>query len=159
LREFFLGYRKTALKPGEFMQHIDIPAFAKGTRAAAYKVSKRRELDISAVSAGMLVVVDGNGVVTEARLGFGGMAATPARAALTEKALVGQPWTEATVERISPTLEQDFKPLSDLRGSAWYRATVARNLLLGFYLETVNDPLPALPQRPTATVHLDGERA
>lgn len=155
LEDFFVAYRKTALAPGEILAGVFVPDLAGlNLRAAAYKVSKRQELDISTVSAGLAVELDDAGRVVDARLAFGGMAATPKRAAAAEAALVGQPWTREAVEAAAQRLDADFAPLSDHRGSAWYRATVARNLLLGFYLETERTPRPHLPYRPTATVQI-----
>ncbi|HEX8437437.1 xanthine dehydrogenase small subunit [Archangium sp.] len=154
LEDFFLSYRRTALGRGEVLACVDVPVQPEGARALAYKVSKRRELDISAVSAGFRVVVDGEGKVTEARLAYGGMAATPSRARRTEAALMGQPWTEATVEAALARLDEDFKPLSDHRGSAWYRAQVAKNLLRGFFLETQQSPMPRLAEQHSATVQV-----
>ena len=98
-------------------------------------MTKRRDEDISAVAAGFRVVVAA-GKVTAARLAFGGMAATPKRAAAVEAALVGQPWTEAAVLAAMPAFAEDFTPLTDWRATADYRATVARNLLRRFFLET-----------------------
>jgi xanthine dehydrogenase iron-sulfur cluster and FAD-binding subunit A len=92
--------------------------------------------------------------VTEARLAYGGMAATPSRARSTEAALVGRPWTEATVEEALARLDEDFKPLSDHRGSAWFRARVAKNLLRGFFLETQEAAMPRLSDRHSATVQV-----
>ena len=154
LEAFFVEYRRTALQRGELLAFIDLPAQPAGARAVAYKVSKRRELDISSVAAGFRVVVDGEGRVTEARLAYGGMAATPARARRTEAALVGQPWTEASVEAALPHLREDFTPRTDHRGSAEYRAQVARNLLRGFFLETLDEPAPRLRERHAATVQV-----
>jgi xanthine dehydrogenase small subunit len=149
---FFTGYRQTALAKGEVLARIELPDVPTGARAASYKVSKRRELDISAVAATFVVETDDAGVVTRARLAYGGMAATPKRAHQTEAALVGAPWTLATVEAAVTLLEQDFQPMSDHRGSAWYRATLAKNLLIGFFLETMEVRTPALPEGHSATV-------
>ncbi len=152
LEEFFLSYRKTALAEGELLESVFLPDLQGDAIASSFKVSKRRELDISAVSAGLFVRVDaGRGI--EARLAYGGVAATPARARATEAALVGQQWTEAVVREAMGHIDADFKPLTDHRGSAWYRAKVAKNLLLGFFLESQHG-LDTLEQRPTATVHL-----
>lgn len=151
LSEFFLDYRKTALAPGEVLAAVRVPPLANGARTAAFKVSRRREMDISAVALGARVeLVDGR--VSAVRLGFGGMAATPARATLLEGALVGEPWTEAAVEAVLPLLAQQFSPLSDHRGSAWYRSTVAANLVRAFVEETAEATFRALPQRPLSTV-------
>ncbi|MBK6689586.1 MAG: xanthine dehydrogenase small subunit [Deltaproteobacteria bacterium] len=152
LSDFFLGYRKTALGPGELLSEVIVPALEPGIRAAAYKVSKRQELDISTVSASFWLRLDPTGRVEDLRLAYGGMAATPCRAPRTEAALRGQPYTEENVRRAAAELERDFQPLSDHRGSAWYRRVVAQNLLLGFWLETEQQPLPQLPTRPIGTV-------
>jgi xanthine dehydrogenase small subunit len=80
------------------------------------------------------VAVDGT--VADARLAFGGMAATVRRATQAEACLRGQPWTEATLHAAMAALDLDFQPLSDLRASAGYRQRAARNLLHRFWLET-----------------------
>jgi len=158
LDSFFLDYRKTDLKKGEILAKIEVPQIKNGQRVAAYKVSKRRELDISAVAAGMSVMVDENNVVSEICLAYGGMAATTARAKKTEAALLGMPWTQASVAAAQEQLKEDFQPLTDHRGSAWYRLQLAKNILLGFFLETQDDPVPHLPERPSGTVR-PGEMA
>ncbi len=152
LEAFFTGYRKTALQPREILVGVEVPALAVTTRACAYKVSKRRELDISAVSAGLLVEVNAQDVVTLARLAFGGMAATTKRATHAEQALVGQPWNEASVDAAAKAIAKDFTPMSDHRGSAPYRALVAANLLRGFFDETSVTAQPRLATGHAATV-------
>ena len=155
LDDFFLDYRQTALQAGEVLVRVEVPAIPDDARVGAYKVSKRRELDISTVAAGLWVrVVDGS--VIDARLAYGGMAATPARASAAEAALIGQRWEEATVERAVIALAGDFQPLDDHRGSAWYRTTLAANLLRAFFHETASNRLPTLPDRPTGTVLQEG---
>ncbi len=153
IERFFLGYRKTALEPGEILSTVHLPRVPEGVRASSYKVSKRRELDISTVAMGAFVRLSGDGTASDVRLGYGGMAATPARAHGTEAALAGKPWTEASVRAATEALEHDFQPISDARGSAWYRMAVAKNLLVGFYFETGEGPV-ALDPRPTSTIHL-----
>jgi len=135
LDDFFLGYRKTALAPGEFIERIRVPLPPAGTRFGTYKVSKRFDQDISAVCGGFAVRLRG-GRVLEARLCYGGMAAIPKRARACEAALSGKPWTEETVGSVLPLLEAEFTPLSDMRASAAYRRLVARNLLRKFQIET-----------------------
>jgi xanthine dehydrogenase small subunit len=77
------------------------------------------------------------------RLAFGGMAAIVKRAAKAEAALLGQPWTQASVDAAKNALAEDFQPLSDMRASAGYRLQVAQNLLQRLWLETRSaDPLP-----------------
>lgn len=158
LDDFFLGYRQTALQQGEILDSIQVPVSQHPdleVRSCSYKVSKRQELDISTVSAGLYVALSASGEVQTARFAFGGMAATPARASLVEQAVIGKPWTSETVEQALSLLAQDFTPIDDHRGSAWYRQKVAGNLLRGFFLETQDEKQPRLPYRPTGTVVLE----
>jgi len=135
LEAFFRDYRQTERKPGEIVARIRIPLPATGTEFAVYKVSKRLDQDISAVCAAFAVRLQ-NGLVTEARLAFGGMAATPKRARLAESALAGRPWTLPTIEAAAAAIARDFSPLDDMRASARYRTLTAKNLLRRFHLET-----------------------
>jgi xanthine dehydrogenase small subunit len=144
--DFFLGYRQTALQPGELLARISIPKPPAHSLLGAFKVSRRRELDISAVSAGMHIQMSKDGTIAFARLGYGGVAATPARAHKAEKALIGRPWTERTAEQVGAFLDEDFTPMNDHRGSAEYRKTLVRNLLIGFAHESrFGENIPLLP--------------
>ncbi len=135
LDKFFLGYRKTALQPGEFIEQIRIPRNTSAARQLRiYKVSKRLEDDISAVCAALHIEVQ-NGVVIHARVAFGGMAEVAKRAISCEAQLLGQPWQTATIERACQALELDFTPISDFRASREYRMQVAKNLLRRCHIE------------------------
>lgn len=138
LEDYFIDYGKQDRAPDEFVEAVHIPLPAAGSLNAAYKISKRRDEDISAVCGAFSLTVK-EGIVTRARLAFGGMAATPKRAAGAEAALTGQPWSEASVRAAMAALGDDFSPLSDWRASAEYRSRVAANLLLRFYLEMTGD--------------------
>ncbi|WP_428686650.1 xanthine dehydrogenase small subunit [Roseibium sp.] len=143
LEDFFIEYGKQDRHKSEFVESIIIPRAAPGQRDAAYKISKRRDEDISSVAAGFSVTVE-NGVITGCRLAFGGMAGTPKRAAAAEAALTGQPWNQAVFTAAGKALEADFTPLSDWRASADYRTSVARNLLQRFFLshdEATGEPV------------------
>ena len=145
LNAFYLDYMKNALQAGEFVEAIRVPLPKAGDIVRAYKVSKRRDSDISALCAGLVIHLDDQGLITQARLGWGGMAATARRAAKTEAALVGQPWNEATLRAAQAALAEDFQPMSDLRATAHYRSKVAANLLERFWLET-RPQAPLAPQ-------------
>ena len=114
IKDFFVGYRKTALQPGQILKKIIVPRFpsAEGlTRKCEwYKVSKRREMDISTVAACFTVDLDGDGIVRFARLAYGGVAAMSARALKTEEALLGKPWTIETVQSVLPVLKLSSRP-------------------------------------------------
>jgi xanthine dehydrogenase small subunit len=135
LDDFFTGYRRTVLAPGEFIERIDVPIPRSGEIFRCYKVSKRFDQDISAVCAAFRLTLQ-HGIVRDIRIGFGGMAATPARAHAVEEALTGRPWTATNIRTAQLVMDNAFSPLSDMRASASYRRTVARNLLLKCFLET-----------------------
>ena len=137
LEEFFIAYGKQDRAAGEFVESITIPRVSTGHHAA-YKISKRRDEDISSVAVGMNVQVE-NGMIASAVLAFGGMAATPKRAAAAEAALVGQPWSEATLMAAADKLPEDFQPLTDMRATSDYRMKVAQNLFRRFWHETNGD--------------------
>ena len=109
----------------------------------AYKLSKRYDSDISGLACALAIALDAHGVVTFARLAFGGMAAVVKRAAHAEAAMVGQRWTEETARAAAAALARDFTPITDLRASASYRQRAAANLVRRFWLET--RPEAALP--------------
>ena len=132
IEDFFIDYGKQDRSPGEFVEAVTIPR--QPDRLKCYKISKRFDQDISALCGCFNVTVAG-GIVTEARIAFGGMAGTPKRAATVEAALIGQPWTQETVEAALPGFAEDFTPMSDMRASADYRLTSARNLLVRYILE------------------------
>jgi len=134
LEQFYLGYQRTALEPGEFVVSVKVPLSPAARWIAAYKVSKRFEQDISAVAAVFAVQVEADRVVA-ARIAFGGMAAIATRAPATERALVGASWTKASIEAAAAKLAEDCTPLTDMRASSVYRLQAAGNLLRRFYLE------------------------
>jgi xanthine dehydrogenase small subunit len=137
--EFFTGYRKTVLRPGELIVCVRVPVAARGRQVRAYKVAKRTDQDISGVCGAFAVELSANRV-QHVRVCYGGMAATPRRARACEEALLGRPWTEATIAAAVQALDADLDPISDLRATARYRALVARNLLTKFHRETAGRP-------------------
>jgi len=130
LENFFLDYRKQDRLPGEFVAGVSMPETAPALRC--YKLSKRFDQDISAVC-GCFNVTVAEGRVTAARIAFGGMAGIPKRAAAVEAALIGQPWTDATIAAARAEFARDFQPMTDMRASAAYRLTTAENLLTRYF--------------------------
>ena len=135
LEDFIKGYRLTDIRYDELITAVHIPKLQADTFVYSYKVSKRKDLDISTVSSGFSVKLEG-GHVKEIILAFGGMADRPKRASETERYLLYKPWTRANVEHAMKTLIHEFTPISDARSGAEYRKLVAGNLLLKFYSET-----------------------
>ena len=136
LEDFYPGYRETALEPGEFVAEIQIPLPAAGADFRCYKISKRFDQDISAVLGAFALELSPDGKVNKIRIAFGGMADVPKRAVETERAMLGKPWIGATIDVGQAALASEFSPISDMRASADYRLTAARNLLKKAFIET-----------------------
>ncbi len=134
LQDYFIDYKVTAREQGEFIEKVLVPRARPEQIFRAYKVSKRLDDDISAVCAAFDLSVE-NGVIADARVAFGGMAAIPKRAVACEGALIGASFTLETAERACEALAQDFTPLTDFRASREYRLLVAQNLLRKCFLE------------------------
>ena len=132
LEDFFIDYGKQDRHAGEFVEAISIPKQVDTLKV--YKLSKRFDQDISAVLGAFNIVLEG-GKVASAYIAFGGMAGTPKRAKHVEQALVGQDWSEATIEVALAAFLQDFTPMTDMRASAQYRMEAAQNMLRRFWLE------------------------
>jgi xanthine dehydrogenase molybdopterin binding subunit/xanthine dehydrogenase small subunit len=159
ISEFFVSYRKTALQPREVLKTMLVPRFCAPSgmdrKCEWYKVSKRREMDISTVAACFLLDLDKSRVVRHARLAYGGVAAMPARARKTETALLGKPWSLETIQGVLPILQSEFTPISDVRGSAEYRRGLITGLFEKFFFATDTEDdaarSPAINPNPIAS--------
>ena len=143
LEDFFIDYGRQDRRPGEFVSRLIVPRLAPGQHFSCYKISKRFDQDISALLGAFRIDV-AEGCVVEARVAYGGMAATPRRARHCEAALAGLPLDSPAAWRSAQdALERDFSPIDDLRASADYRARVARALLAKALLEAGGTPRTA----------------
>ncbi|MDN5636462.1 MAG: FAD binding domain-containing protein, partial [Brevibacterium sp.] len=133
LAEYFTGYRQTVRSADELITAVRIP-LPLSPMTSFQKIAKRRFDDISSVAIGYAVNVEDQ-VVTKARLGLGGVAATPLRATATEALLEGSPWTLETVHGAAETLAAEGTPMDDHRASAKYRTAMLRSSLERFYAE------------------------
>ena len=138
LEDFYLAYRKTDLKPGEFVERLRVPQPMPGRRFETWKISKRFDQDISGVCGAWNLELEGDRV-RDIRICYGGMAATPKRASHCEKALIGATWSEPALGPATAALAEDYRPMTDMRASSDYRMLVAQNLLAKFFRETTHD--------------------
>lgn len=134
LEDHYLGYRQTTLQSGEFIRSVNIPLPAVEDHFSVHKISKRTDDDISSVCLAVYLPMR-NGVVNNARLAFGGMAATPVRAKDAEHKLNGTEFSQVSVLQAQEAIALELKPMSDARASAAYRLQVAQNLLQRVLLE------------------------
>ena len=137
LDTFYIDYKKTLLKKGEYIRAIRIPRREACEYLKVYKISKRLEDDISAVLMAIKLKVQG-GKITSVRTGFGGMAAIPKAGKAIEAALINQPMSIETFRAAGAKVSEDFQPFSDVRASAGYRIQVTQGLLEKTALEILN---------------------
>ncbi|WP_329274563.1 xanthine dehydrogenase small subunit [Streptomyces sp. NBC_00691] len=134
LADYFTGYRQSVRRPGELIRTVRIP-LPLSPVTAFHKIAKRRFDDISSVAAAFAFDIE-DGIVRKARIGLGGVAATPIRALATESALEGEPWTVRTVEAAAEVLRVEGTPMNDHRASADYRSAMLGQTLLKTYAQT-----------------------
>ncbi|MFF3020630.1 xanthine dehydrogenase small subunit [Streptomyces sp. NPDC057939] len=134
LAEYFTGYRQSVRRPDELIRAVRIP-LPLSPVTAFHKIAKRRFDDISSVAIGFALDIEG-GIVRKARIGLGGVAATPIRALATEAALEGEPWSAETVDAAARVLRGEGTPMSDHRASSVYRSAMLGQSLLKLYAQT-----------------------
>jgi xanthine dehydrogenase small subunit len=134
LKDFFLGYKQTVLEDGEYIRNVIIPKPEDNTYVKLYKVSKRYEDDISAVMAAFFFKIE-QGLISEVRLAFGGMAATPKFAESAQALLLGKQMNDEVLTQAMRAISDDFAPMTDVRATDKYRIKVAQNLLQKAFIE------------------------
>ncbi|MBV8900963.1 MAG: xanthine dehydrogenase molybdopterin binding subunit [Verrucomicrobia bacterium] len=148
LREFFLGYRRNALRPGEVLRQVIIPkGLMQGDDCHRqitrfYKVARRREMAISTVAAGFTLVLGPEGRIEAARVAYGGVAPLPRRAEEVERVLAGKTFSTDLEAEIRPWLAKAYQPISDVRGSAGYRAALVLELFGRFLADAETGAAP-----------------
>ncbi len=139
INKFFISYRKTKIKKGQFIYSVKIPIYKKNI-FKAYKISKRFDDDISSVCASFNIELKKN-KIKKIKIAYGGMSDIPKRAEKTEKILINSDFSEKVINQAINNLKSDYKPIDDMRASKSYRMEIAKNLLLKCFLEIKNKKL------------------
>ena len=134
INQFYQGYKKTEMKPEELITRIrwNLPEVEDVLKL--YKVSKRKDLDISTFTAGILLKLK-NGKIQKARLAFGGVGPVVLRLPNTERFLQGKPMVPAIFKEAGKLAREEISPISDVRSSSDYRSQLAENILMKFFHE------------------------
>lgn len=140
MSEFYLGYKKLALKPGEFISAVYIPMPVAQEKIKLYKVSRREHLDISSFTAAFALQIEG-GLIKQIRVVMGGMAATVMRLGEVENFLIGKPFKLETFKQAGKLAASSLAPLTDVRGSREYRLKLAENIFSKLYHEIEEESL------------------
>ena len=145
LEEFFIEYGKQDRHAGEYVSGVFVPNKTHNN-FRCYKLSKRFDQDISAVMMGANITLE-NDRIKNAVICFGGMAGTPKRARKVENALLNQVFDPKSFINAAKNINEDFDPLTDVRGSADYRLKAAQNLLMKYGHEITGSVVPDLADR------------
>ncbi|MBK25227.1 MAG: xanthine dehydrogenase small subunit [Halobacteriovorax sp.] len=131
---FYKAYKKMDMKPDELISRIEIPRIKNDEVVRIYKVSRRKDLDISSVNAAFKIKLI-NKVIEDIQISYGGVGPTVLRLPSLEKDLIGKQFSADVIREASHKIKNEITPMSDVRGSEEYRHLVAKNLLQRFYLE------------------------
>ena len=123
--DFFVGFKKTALEPGEIVTGFVIPPLKEGESAAYIKHAVRKAMDLAIIGVAVKLTMDGD-VCKDARIALGAVAPTTMRARNAEKALIGQKLTDDVIVEASLAARDECSPISDIRASAEYRRDMIR---------------------------------
>ena len=132
----YTGYRQNVMRADEVLAWVVVPRPMAGEFLRVYKVSKRREDDISAVCLALGLNLDSHRRVRSVRIGAGGVAATPVRASVAEAALRSAgTWSAAAAAAGGQALQSTLTPIGDMRASAAYRRHLLGSLMRRAWLD------------------------
>ncbi len=136
INDFYLGYKKVDLQPGELITGVRVPLPAEDDRLRLYKVSRRQDLDIASFTAAVRIRLEGE-TIASAAVALGAVGPVVLRPRQTETFLRGKRWSEETMRAAGEMAAGEITPISDVRGSAAYRGQLARNIFLKYFHELV----------------------
>lgn len=136
INSLYKGYKKLDMLPGEMISRVRIPLPGEGETVRLYKVSKRRDLDISTFTAAIRMTLDG-AKMSGVKLAFGGVAPVVLRLPKTEALLEGREASEALFREAGEVARGEIAPISDVRGSKEFRLLLASNVLMKFFHEEI----------------------
>lgn len=132
--KFYKGYRQADIRADEIVTAIRFQIPKKHETLKLYKVSQRKDLDISCVNAGFRMNIK-DGIVADVKIAYGGVGPTVLNLVKTETFLRGKKLDRATVDETVKVIAKEISPLSDVRGAAAFRLSLSQNLFRKFVAE------------------------
>ncbi len=148
LEDFYTGVRKTVMKNDEIITEVFFPA--PGTHQVSYfiKTALRKAQAISVINISLLLSIQGD-VIDNARITLGAAAPTIIHAEAAEAFLAGKHLNDTVIEQAAELVAEAASPISDLRGSADYRAymmgVIARRALTAIANGVDKTQIPSEP--------------
>jgi carbon-monoxide dehydrogenase medium subunit len=128
LEELLVGPGETSLETGELIHSITFSRLSGAWGAAFQKMGKRKGMAIAVVSVAVALVLDGSGLVQDARIALGSVAPTVVHSPRAEKKLIGTEASSGTIQEAANAVIEDISPISDVRSTAEYRGHAAQVL-------------------------------
>jgi aerobic carbon-monoxide dehydrogenase medium subunit len=122
IRDFY----ETSLEPDEILTELIVPDLAPTARSAYLKYVSRSSEDRPCVGTAAVAEMGSGGICNKLRVVVGAVAQTPQEIQSAEAAATGQPLTDKAIEEIARIYSAEIDPISDMRGSDWYRRQVIR---------------------------------
>ncbi len=134
INKFFRGYKQLNIKSSELITKVRWKIPDHEDILKLYKVSKRKDLDISTFTAGVMIRIK-EGKIKKACLAFGGVGPVVLRLPKVENYLKGKTMDERTFREAGNLACKEITPISDVRASSDYRLLLAENILHKFFCE------------------------
>ena len=138
INDFYLGYKQLDLNPDELLTRVTIPLPPPEADLRLYKVSRRRDMDISTFTAAICIRRNGD-TISEAKLAYGAVGPVVLRLRQTEAFLKGRTFDLNTMHAAGEVAVKEITPISDVRGGQTFRLQLAKNVLIKFYHETMTE--------------------
>jgi carbon-monoxide dehydrogenase medium subunit len=129
IQDVFISPGKTCLHPDEFIHHISFEVLPQPMRTYFRKIGKREAMACSVAGTAVVLDIDQEGVIQEARIALGSVAPTPVRAKGVEDFLKDKKIREDLVQQASEMAGKESSPIDDVRGTAGYRRTMIEKLV------------------------------
>ena len=128
---FFLGPKKTILRPDQLLAQIILPLPRKDTYGCWIKIGKRKALIIATITIALVVEMDeGNKTVKDVRTCLGSVAPTPIEIKEIRKKMIGKDFNQLNFTELGQIVEDKISPIDDIRGTREYRKDIAKNIMI-----------------------------
>ncbi|MDB9787025.1 FAD binding domain-containing protein [Bacteriovoracaceae bacterium] len=137
LRSFIKGYKSFDYNPGEFISYLFFRLPHESELVKCYKISKRRDLDISSVTFGSILKLSKMNIVEEISLFMGGVGPNIIELVQAERYILGKNLSSVDLEEVKKKVLNEISPQTDVRGKKSFRFLLAKNIIQKWYQEIV----------------------
>lgn len=150
LKDFYLGVRRTVLKPGELLREIRIPTLPVSARALFLKLGLRQAQAISVINVAFVLIFEDE-YIRDAQITLGCLAPTIVHASNVEAYLKGKQLVPAVCQEAGILATKEVKPIDDIRASATYRHNTLAALITHGLQQLATQTKPAAWQEQVAS--------